>query len=91
MSVEPLAGKRRVRVTERHTYADFAHALRHLVAEDYPEAEKIVLVCDNLNTHGAPCLYATFEAQEAHRIANKIEWHHTPEQGSWLNRAECEL
>jgi len=91
MSVEPLAGKRRVRVTERHTYPDFAQELRHLVDEDYPEAEVIVLVCDNLNTHRSACLYASFEPDEAHRIANKIEWHYTPEHGSWLNMAEGEL
>ena len=91
MSVEPLAGKRRVRVTERHTYPDFAQELRHLTDEDYPDAEKIVLVCDNLNTHSPACLYATFPAEEAHRINQKIEWHYTPEHGSWLNMAECEL
>ncbi len=91
LSVEPLAGKRRVRVTERHTYPDFAEALRCLVDEDYPDAEKIVLVCDNLNTHTAACLYSTFLPEEAHRINQKIEWHYTPEHGSWLNMAECEL
>ncbi|MCW3094796.1 MAG: hypothetical protein JWL77_414, partial [Chthonomonadaceae bacterium] len=91
LSVEPLAGRRRVRVTERHTYPDFAQELRHLVDEDYPQAEKIVLVCDNLNTHSAACLYSTFLPEEAHRINQKIEWHYTPEHGSWLNMAECEL
>ena len=91
MSVEPLAGKRRVRVTERHTYPDFAHELRHLVDEDYPDAEKVVLVCDNLNTHTPACLYASFAPEEAHRVAARIEWHYTPEHGSWLNMAECEL
>jgi transposase len=91
MSVEPLAGKRRVRVTQRHTYPDFAHQLRCLVDEDYPDAEGIVLVCDNLNTHAPACLYATFAPEEAHRINAKIEWHYTPEHGSWLNMAECEL
>lgn len=91
LSVEPLAGRRRVRVTERHTYPDFAHEVRHLVDADYPAAEVVVLVCDNLNTHGPQALYATFSPEEAHRINQKIEWHYTPEQGSWLNRAECEL
>lgn len=91
MSVEPLAGKRRVRVTERHTYPDFAQELRHIVDDDDPDAEIVVVVCDNLNTHTPACLYATFEPEEAHRIAAKIEWHHTPEHGSWLNMAECEL
>jgi len=78
-------------VTERHTYADFAQELGHLVDADYPEAEVIVLVCDNLNTHSPACLYATFEPEEAHRINQKIEWHYTPEHGSWLNMAEGEL
>jgi len=91
LSVEPLAGKRRVRVTERHTYTDFAHELRRLVDEDYAHAERVVLVCDNLNTHTPACLYANFAPAEAQRIAQKIEWHYTPEHGSWLNMAECEL
>jgi len=91
LSVEPLAGKRRVRVTQRHTSPDFAHQLRCLVDEDYPEAEVIVWVVDNLNTHTPACLYRTFEPEEAHRIAAKLEWHYTPEHGSWLNMAECEL
>jgi hypothetical protein len=91
LSVEPLAGKRRVSVTWQHTYADFAEELRRLVDQDYKEAEKIVLVCDNLGTHTPACLYATFSPEEAHRINQKIEWHYTPEHGSWLNMAECEL
>jgi transposase len=91
LSVEPLAGKRRVRVSERHTYADTASELRRIADEDYPEAQIIVLVCDNLGTHGPACLYATFEPEEAHRVANRFEWHYTPEHGSWLNMAECEL
>jgi hypothetical protein len=91
MAVEPLAGRRRVRITERHTYADTAYFLRELVDEDYPDAEVILLVCDNLGTHGPACLYATFEPEEAHRINQRIEWHYTPEHGSWLNMAECEL
>jgi hypothetical protein len=91
LSVEPLTGKRRVRITERHTYADTAYFLRALVEEEYPDAEVVVLVCDNLGTHGPACLYATFDPQEAHRINQKIEWHYTPEHGSWLNVAECEL
>ena len=89
--VEPLVGRRRVHVTERHTYQDFAHEMAHLVDEDYPGAEVVVVISDNLNTHGPACLYATFEPEEAHRINQKIEWHHTPEHGSWLNMAECEL
>lgn len=91
LSVEPLTGKRRVRVTERHTGWDLAEALRLLVDEDYPDAEMIVLVCDNLKTHSPACLYERFEPEVARRIAQKIEWHYTPEHGSWLNIAEIEL
>ena len=89
--VEPLAGRRGVCVTERHTYADTASFLRALVDKEYPDAEVVVLVCDNLGTHGPACLYATFTPEEAHRINQKLEWHYTPEHGSWLNMAECEL
>ena len=89
--VEPLAGKRRVCVTERHTYPDFAEQLRRLVDEEYPDADVVVVVCDNLNPHGPACLYATYAPDQAHRINQKIEWHYTPEHGSWLNMAECEL
>jgi len=89
--VEPLTGRRRVLVTERHTACDFAEALRILVDQAYPDAEKIVLVLDNLNIHKAASLYERFPPEEAHRIARKIQWHYTPEHGSWLNMAECEL
>jgi hypothetical protein len=89
--VEPLAGKRRVQTTARRTEIDFAEVLRRLVDEDYPQTERIVLVTDNLNTHTPAALYERFEPEEAHRIANRIEWHYTPEHGSWLNIAEIEL
>lgn len=88
--VEPLSGKRHVCVTERRTALDFAPQLRALV-DAYPEAEQVVLVTDNLNTHSAACLYEAFAPEEARRIASKIEWHYTPEHGSWLNMAETEL
>lgn len=88
--VEPLSGKRHVCVTERRTALDFARQLKSLVAA-YPQAEQIVLVTDNLNTHTAACLYEAFAPEEARRIAQKIEWHYTPEHGSWLNMAETEL
>jgi hypothetical protein len=91
MSVEPLVGKRRVRVTDQRTKQDFAEFLRCLSDEDYPEADIIVLVTDNLNTHSPACLYERFEPAEARRIAERIEWHYTPEHGSWLNMAEIEL
>jgi transposase len=91
LAVEPLTGKRRVWVRARRTLRDFACVLRELVDEMYPDAERIVLVVDNLNTHHAAALYEQFEPAEARRIAAKIEWHYTPEHGSWLNIAECEL
>jgi len=89
--VEALAGRRRVLVTQRHTARDFAEAIQELVDAEYPDAEKSVLVTDNLNIHKPGSLYERFEAQEAHRLANKSEWHYTPEHGSWLNMAEGEL
>lgn len=91
MAVEPLQGRRMVRVTDRRTAQDFAEQLRVLVEEDYPDVEIIVLVTDNLNTHTPACLYERFELAHARRIASKLEWHYTPEHGSWLNIAECEL
>ena len=88
--VEPLTGRRQVCVTERRTALDFAQQLRALVAA-YPDAERVVLVTDNLNTHSPACLYEAFAPEEARQIAQKIEWHYTPEHGSWLNMAETEL
>jgi len=85
MALEPLTGRRKVRVTERRTAQDFAEELRTLIDEDQPAADVVVLVTDNLNTHGPACLYQRFEPAEARRIAAKIEWHYTPEHGSWLN------
>lgn len=91
LTVEPLAGRRNVRVTARRTNGDFAEQLRLVADEDYPDAETIVLVIDNLNTHGPGALYEHFAPAEAHRLAARFEWHYTPEHGSWLNIAECEL
>ena len=91
MAVEPLRGWRRVRVTDRRTGQDFAEQLRILVEEDFADVDTIVLVTDNLNTHTPACLYERFEPTQARRIASKLEWHYTPEHGSWLNIAECEL
>lgn len=91
MAVEPLVGRRCVSVTDRRTSHDFAQFLRTLSDEEYPEAEIIVLITDNLNTHSPACLYETFEAAEARRLAQRFEWHYTPEHGSWLNMAEIEL
>jgi len=91
LAVEPLRGWREVRVTERRTAQDFAEQLRLLVDEDFPDVDQIVLVTDNLNIHNPAYLYARFAPAEARRIAAKLEWHYTPEHGSWLNTAECEL
>jgi DDE superfamily endonuclease len=91
MAFEPLAGWRRVRVTERKTGVDFARFLRELSDECYPEAERVVLVCDNLSTHTPAALYEAFEPAEARRLAERFEWHYTPKHGSWLNVAEVEL
>lgn len=91
LAVEPLQGRRRVRVTDRRTAQDLAEQLRVLVEEDYSDADVIVLITDNLNTHTPACLYERFEPAQARRIATKLEWHYTPEHGSWLNIAECEL
>lgn len=91
MLFEPLTGWRHVQVTERHTRTDWAYMMRDLVDVHYPQARKIVLVCDNLNTHEKASLYEAFPAAEAKRIADKLEIHYTPKHGSWLNVAECEL
>jgi transposase len=91
MVFEPLAGTRRVEVTQRRTNRDFARVIRRLVDDWYPAAEKIVLVLDNLSTHTPAALYEAFEPAEARRLVEKIEWHYTPKHGSWLNVAEMEL
>ena len=91
MAFEPLAGRRHVEVTERKTSIDFAQFLKIVSDEHYPQAEKIVLVCDNLNTHSPAALYEAFEPDQAHRLAQRFEWHYTPKHGSWLNMAEMEL
>jgi transposase len=91
MVFEPLAGVRRVEVTQRRTNQDFARMIRRLVEEWYPQAEKIVLVLDNLSTHTPAALYEAFEPAEARRLVEKLEWHYTPKHGSWLNVAEMEL
>ena len=88
---EPLAGQRRVKVTERRTRIEWAAGVRELVDQVHPEAEKIVLVMDNLNTHSVASLYEAFPPTEARRLAKKLEIHHTPKHGSWLNMAEIEL
>ena len=91
MTFEPLLGWRAVQVTERRTAKDFAEVLRWLAEDVHPDAKRLVLVTDNLNTHGPGCLYEAFEPARARRIAEKLEWHYTPKHGSWLNMAEIEL
>lgn len=88
---EPLTGWRKVNVRARRTSVDFAYEIKALLEVDYPDAEKVVLVCDNLNTHTIAALYEAFEPAEAHRLANRLEFHYTPKHGSWLNIAEIEL
>jgi transposase len=91
MAFEPLAGRRVVEVTERRTAVDFAKFLKRLLDEVYPDAARVVLVTDNLNTHCTGSLYEAFDPAEALRLARRIEWHYTPKHGSWLNVAEIEL
>ena len=91
MIYAPLEGWRRVEVTERRTKVDWARVVRKLVDEDFPHKERIVLVMDNLNTHHPASLYEAFEPEEALRISQRVEIHHTPKHGSWLNMAEIEL
>ena len=90
MIFEPLGGKRRVKVTDRRTARDFAEVIGEL-AQSYPDADKIVLVMDNLNTHKLASLYQAFPPEEARRLIERLEVHHTPKHGSWLNMAETEL
>ena len=91
MLSEPLAGRRKVLVTSQRTAIDDAEAIRYLVDVMHPEADKIVLVQDNLNTHKVASLYAAFPPAEARRLIDKLEIHYTPKHGSWLNMAEIEL
>lgn len=91
MMTMPLLGWRAVRVTDRRTMVDFAEVVRWLVEEICEEAEKVVLVMDNLNTHKIASLYEAFPAKQARQIVEKLEIHHTPKHGSWLNMAEIEL
>jgi hypothetical protein len=91
MLSEPLAGWRHVMVTDRRTARDFAEILRWLAEDVYPEAERVVLVMDNLNTHKLASLYEAFPPEQARRLAERFEVHYTPKHGSWLNVAEIEL
>jgi len=87
----PIAGWRRVGCRESRTRKDWAEEVRRLLDEDYPDAELVTLVCDNLNTHDIASLYHTFDAATAHRLARRLRIVWTPKNGSWLNMAEMEL
>lgn len=91
MEVEPLAGKRHVEITERRTRRDWALQIKQMLDARYPQAIKVRLVMDNLNTHNIASLYQTFEPKEARRLTERLEIHYTPKHGSWLNMAEIEL
>ena len=91
MFFAPLLGWRRVSSRQHRTRVDWAQEIKRLLDEDFPHAKKVHLVCDNLNTHHIASLYETFSADEAHRLARKLNIIHTPRNGSWLNVAEIEL
>ena len=91
MMFEPLKARRHVKVMNQRTRKDFAYCIRELVDVHYPDAEKIILVLDNLNTHSEGSFYEAFEPAEARRLAEKVEIHYTPKHGSWLNMAEIEI
>jgi transposase len=91
LEVEPLGGKRKVKITERRTRIDWAHFIKEMLEERYADAEKVVLVMDNLNTHNTASLYTAFPPKEARLLAERLEIHYTPKHGSWLNIAEIEL
>jgi transposase len=91
MIFEPFAGKRRVHVTEQRTKKDWAECMKMIVDELYPDAKKITIVMDNLNTHTPASLYGKFAPEEARRIAERLDIQYTPKHGSWLNMAEIEF
>ncbi len=91
IAFEPKAGRRHVAVTDRRTKVDFAHQMKALSEEYYPQAERVRVVMDQLNTHGAASLYEAYPPGEARRILRRLEFHHTPKHASWLNQAEIEF
>lgn len=91
MFTEPLGAWRKVNVRDRKTAVDWAREIKQLLDEDYPHARKVILVCDNLNTHKSASFYEAFPPGEARRLLERLEIHYTPRHGSWLNIAECEL
>jgi len=91
IDVEPLAGKRHVKITDHRSKTDWAQFIKELLDERYPMAKKVLLVMDQLNTHATSSFYATFTPIEAKRLSDRLEIHHTPKHGSWLNISEIEL
>jgi hypothetical protein len=91
LEVEPLSGRRHVAITEHRARQDWALFIKGMLDERYPQATKVRLVLDNLNTHSTASLYETFPPEEARRLASRLEIHYTPKHGSWLNVAEIEL
>ena len=91
MFFDAFAGWRRVSSSEHRTRQDWAHEIKRLLEKDYPKARRVHLICDNLNIHDIASLYDTFEPEEAHRLADRLQIHYTPKHGSWLNVAEIEL
>lgn len=91
LEVEALGGKRAVKITDTRTRVDWAYFIKEMLEERYPQAQKVVLVMDNLNTHNIASLYTAFPPEEARSLAERLEIHHTPKHGSWLNIAEIEL
>ena len=91
MAIEPMGGRRIVSVTERRTRVDWAVFMRDVMDKGYPDANMIVLIMDNLNTHGLASFYEAFPPDEAYRLASRLEIHYTPKHGNWLNLAEVEL
>jgi len=89
--LEPAAGRRHIVVTQRRTKEDFAETMRHIADDLYPDADKIRIVLDNLNTHKPSSLYEKFRPEEARRILRRLEFHYTPKHASWLNMAEIEI
>ena len=91
LEVEPLTGRRHVEAGQRRTRRDWARWIQGMLRTRYPQAERVVLILDNLNTHGIESPYETFAPQEARSLAERLEIHYTPKHGSWLNMAEIEL
>ena len=91
MFFSPTERRRHVKVTDRRTKTDWAHAMKELADERYPKADVITVVMDNLNTHGPASFYEAFEPEEARRLSKRFDFHYTPKHGSWLNMAETEL